>query len=694
MKDTPTKNPVLTSPWKIGVLVALLLVVVGFGGGYYVVRVYDIELEWLQGNLGQWEVDSYVFFREMYPLVAGILVLSVISYLVVASAVRRYRHFLDSGQDYKKMIQLADSIDDLTNPAQIAKLKQYPRLQAILRNYGDQIRAISKQLTEQQSQSDHRPVDLEMEIDSLLQGESTQDSLVEDRWWTPLYRKIESRLQDDQRVINAMKMKVHEGKTALGRVALSTGRIVEQISGTSEEYPEILSAVNELNSVVEMSEGKTGSKKQKSAKSDKGMLKAIVGEMENTLHKLEDGGKVLNEFSEENNGLALNIALMAARGEASEHDLAQFAEKVRSTADRFNKLSRTFASMAQGLLGTCYTLKEKLEVEYGAESNRSGVDRQMINGISEKIEERCNRLQERLCYIGNEIHDVQELLNKSIRSIAIEEGASAEAIDEKRSPETEESETADGGIAAEQDEEGSELVIDRGGHWGDDSELGDDLVSFGKMETVERVPGGAERQTVIDSETDRQPEAEDEVKPEHGKQRMAEKRAGKRSEKQVREEVREVQEVDATEDLSEDETEEKEYVISIEDAAAEIEASFEAEQHHASIVDDEGGASEIREEAVEHEWDDATMKKWVKIDIEKDEPVDVAEPEEVVIREAADVASEDLLAHEEPLNSDGEAAEAPRMERAQGGEVDEEDPIYDLYELGAVEYMEEPLVKG
>ena len=79
MKDKSKKNPVLTSPWKIGMLVALLLMVVGFGTVYFMVRVYDVELVWLEGSLLKWEVDSFAFFKEMYPLAAGVLVLSLIA---------------------------------------------------------------------------------------------------------------------------------------------------------------------------------------------------------------------------------------------------------------------------------------------------------------------------------------------------------------------------------------------------------------------------------------------------------------------------------------------------------------------------------------------------------------------------------------------------------------------------------------
>ncbi len=482
MKEKSHKSPVLTSPWKIGVLVALLLVVVGFGAGYYVVETYNVQLQWLTVGIGQLEIDSFGFFREVFPLVAGLIVLSMISYFAISSAVRRYRNYLDSGQDYRKMIQLAESVDDLTSPAQIAKLRKYPELQSVLRSYGDQIRGISEQLNEQQDQVDSRSVDLEMEIDTLLQGEASQDSLVEDRWWTPLYRKIEEHIAANKQTLSHLKKKVHDGKSALGQVALSTGRIVEQIGGTDNDYPEIMNAVNELTSLAKSVDKDADASEE--GQSHKSVMKAIVTEMENTLHKLEEGGKVLNEFSEENNGLALNIALMAAKGEAEEHELAQFAEKVRLSADRFNKLSKTFSSMAQGLLGTCYSLKEKLGVAPDSESNDIGEVTRSITSISKVIEERCNQLKERFSYIGNEINDVQELVNKSMKNMSEDEAAveveRAESVDD---------ETGDdfvierSGQDTEDSGEEEDLVVDHSGSvWKSEDQISEDLVSFEKPE--------------------------------------------------------------------------------------------------------------------------------------------------------------------------------------------------------------------
>ena len=718
VKDKAKKNPVLTSPWKIGMMVALLLAVVGFGTVYFMVRVYDIELAWLEGSLLRWEVDSFAFFEEMYPLAAGVLLLSIISYFLVASAVRRYRCYLNSGQDYRRLVQLADSIDDLTNPAQIARLKNYPELQSVLRSYGDQIRDISSQLNEQQAEENQRSVDLEMEIDTLLQGEATPDSLIEDHWWTPLYRKVEAHVQETKSAMAELKKRVHDGKTALGRVALSTGRIVEQIGGTAEAFPEIAQAVGELSKIAEalQHDGKEGA--GASAGCDNSHLKPVVKEMENTLHKLEDGGKVLNEFSEENNGLALNIALMAAKGEASEHDLAQFAEKVRSTADRFNRLSTTFTSMAQGLLGTCYSLKEKLDIEpsevHGAEGNDE--IKRSIAGIVKRLEERFAQLQERISYVGNEINDTQELVNKSIKSIAGEE-------------QVEDGEPSAESLSGESDEE--EMILERSGDSGE-TDTGDELViDHGRLWSEERntQPGQPSMERAqadgfpLDGDNEAPlDEAVDEETPGEAPEAPAQTEES---------EIAEEAEMEDTPSMETMEDAKQEYVIPSMDEAPD-EADSTAESMMSPEEEAEGqsaGAGEIPEDAEQH--------KWFKIDIDKEEQTSGVASEEVEVRESADIAAEETEEDEIPDISFGEAAvdnaaaepfegtepETPsdisidgletdipvsepadtqaspvvdgqEQEHPKELSADEEDPIYDLFELGAVEYVEETMTKS
>jgi len=404
------KRPVLTSPWKIGAFVALQLVFVGIGVGYFFVSVYQVKLEWLRTGSSGWGIDSYVFFRQMYPLVAAVTLVSLVSYFLVASAVRRYKFYLDSGQDYRKMIALAESIDDLTNPAQIARLSSYPELQAILRNYGDSIREISQELGQREANVDYSEFD--RELDSLLRGEPSDEAFA-GKSWESTYRKIMDRIDSDRKRIEELQARDDGDRAVIGRAALAYGRVMEAISGAGEDLLEITKNVSELSGAAGEAGGAPAPVDEAGAQ--RKALKVIVLEMENSVRKLEEGGHVLHEFSEENNGVALNMALMAAKGIVQEQDLANFAERVRGTAERFRRLNGTIVSIAQGLLANCYAVKEKLGEATPSGRGQSPEVQRRILEKARMIEERSDLLQKRICTLGSELHEVHELLQTDFR---------------------------------------------------------------------------------------------------------------------------------------------------------------------------------------------------------------------------------------------------------------------------------------
>ncbi len=404
------KRPVLTSPWKIGMFVALMLVVTGFGSGYYLVNVYNIKFTWLGVAGSKWGIDSWKFFTEMYPLVAGVVLISLFAYFIIASSVRRYKFYLSSGQDYRKMISLADSIDDLTNPAQIARLSSYPELQSVLRNYGDQIREISEEMGRRENES--KSVDLEMEINSLIAGNELQETLAEGKWWAPIARKVAGGFSTKNEELNEAGKQLEEAKKQsetlrriAGQTALSFGRITESLGGSNEDIMEIVRAIESLNRAVReigitssADRGKPAGDGPRSAGAD----------MKGLLDILRDSGKKLHEFSEENNGLALNMALMAARGRFSEQDLAMFAEAVRSTAERFNKLGTRMTDVTGKI---SENLRSAADSRAGGAAIGNAGMVESLAGISRTIELRSQKLQEKLTALGKELESLNDGLH-------------------------------------------------------------------------------------------------------------------------------------------------------------------------------------------------------------------------------------------------------------------------------------------
>ncbi|MGD1049152.1 MAG: methyl-accepting chemotaxis protein [Candidatus Krumholzibacteriaceae bacterium] len=626
------KKPVLTSPWKIGTFVSLLLVFVSLGVGCYLITFYHVDLKWIKIGSAGWSIDSYLFFREIYPLVAGVVLISLLAYFTIASAVRKYKFYLDSGQDYRTMISLAESIDDLTNPAQIARLSSYPELQAVLKNYGDQIREISQDLAE--DSSGVACEELESEIDKLLGGNGSRDTELDGKEYASVYRKVKQLIDSNCSRMEGIEKRTESERRAYARAALAYGRILEAISGASEELLAITNFVGELASAAEHVTKEAAPTRGAGADSQEKALKAIVSDMENSVRKLEDGGHVLHEFSEENNGIAINLALMAARGNVDDHDLATFAERVRSTAERFHRLSGTVSSIAQGLLGTCYALKEKIG---GAEPEAPGVDVggfRAIVEIARRIEERSANLQKQLCSLGNELHDVHGMLQKDFSGDAPE----AADLAPKANTAHMAGEAAARGERAgtfEQPQESHEFVVEHGKSWGGLSDQGpeaeaakaaDEDFSFKHLDAAEGrpAPGAAEA-------------LEDEPKSDYS-------------------------------DMS---------------SLRDLKSPAEAEAKTADRPE------EPRESG---SWMEMPGHRWLKIDVEKTD----VEEETGKIDVAVQAPARKTVQKEPASRKDDDEVVFESAEQAPlgAGTGADDEPIYDLFDLGAVEYVEEaPLQK-
>ena len=626
------KKLVLTSPWKIGTFVALLLVFVSLGVGCYIVSFYHVDLKWIKIGSGGWTIDSYLFFREFYPLAAGVVLISLFGYFLIASAVRRYKFYLDSGQDYRTMISLAESIDDLTNPAQIARLSSYPELQVVLKNYGDQIREISQDFAEDSSGGDCE--ELVSEIDKLICGSGSGDAEFEGKGYAPVCRKVKQLIESNRSRMEGLEKRNESERRAYARAALAYGRILEAISGASEELLAITNFVGELAIAAENITKEATPTRGTGADSQEKALRAIVSDMENSVRKLEDGGHVLHEFSEENNGIAINLALMAARGNVDEHDLATFAERVRSTAERFHRLSGTVSSIAQGLLGTCYALKEKI---VGAAPEAPGIDVagfRAIVEIARRIEERSANLQKQLCSLGNELHDVHEMLQNDFSGDAPEAAdlaPKANAADSAGEPAA----RGERAKTSEQPQESHEFVVDHGKSWSGISDkapeseaatAADEDFSFRHLDAAGDRPARAAAETIND---------------------------------------------ESNSDFSD--------MSSLRELKGPVEAEAKT-------------ADRPKEQHESGSWMEMPGHRWLKIDVEKAEVEEETGKIDVTVQTPAR-----KTVQEEPVSPKDEdeiVFESAEESPLGAGTGADDGPIYDLLDLGAVEYVEEaPLQK-
>ncbi len=628
MRRDSRKKPVLTSPWKMGMLVALLLVAIGIGSGYYIVRIYNVDLPWFTFDGEQWNLDSFMFFREMYILLAAIVIVSIISYFFVASAIRRYKFYLDSGQDYRKMIALADSIDDLTNPAQIARLADYPELQTVLRNYGDQIREVSEEL--EQRGGEQRSIDLEMEIESLLQGEPVEDSLVEGKWWAPIFKKLEKYTSDNRQIITDIEGRLEQIRGIFCGSVLSTGKVMEAVSGASEDMIEISRMVGELTGVSNELKMTDRDDSTGDVQPASGQFDSAITRIEGVMRRLEQGGRVMNEFSEENNSLALGIALTVARGSTSDKDIAQFAEKARTTAERFRKLNADIMGIVGELSEGCRALRQGTG-SGGVQGGTGSADvHSALSGIARRIEQRSKSLHQKILDIKIELEDTNELLQRGLSKLDVVDATA-------RSVET-------GGGREETGKPGDASIVNFGA--GADDECDDEstiVIDHGKLWEDEPM-------------SSKHGASDDGLKT--GPECVVKESAG-------------VGEMKFTS------TDRSEFGLADEERDTPAATAPAAEE---VVVEEDGPVSRIdalKPPAAAS--GDSLMKmpgqRWLKIDVEKSEH---ERAENIEVREGKKA---------------GDGAALVKESSAGGREAavcnDGDDPIVDLFELGAVEYVEE-----
>ncbi len=129
------RPPALTSPWKIGFLVSLLLVAMAIGVGFFVTRTFGLHWTWIEvagTNWQQWRFHSDRFVTELFPLVLAVVLLSLVAYFTITGAVRRYRAYLDSGLDYNHLVASLSGIDDIDDAETSKALDRHPDLRDFL----------------------------------------------------------------------------------------------------------------------------------------------------------------------------------------------------------------------------------------------------------------------------------------------------------------------------------------------------------------------------------------------------------------------------------------------------------------------------------------------------------------------------------------------------------------------------------
>jgi hypothetical protein len=348
------KRPALTSPWKIGFLVSLLLVTVSIGVGFAITRTFAVAWSWIQVGDGSWAFDLDAFLNEMLPLVVIVPVMSLVSYFVITGAVRKYRAYLDSGQDYKHLVKSIRQIDDLQED-RIKILNDYPELRDFLLRLRKRITDREKALDELEASVNARQAELKAAEEyaseaAVLTGaikRGPADGFAEELGLAvPEMKRVEEAIRGHL-LVNTGSMALNDFGEQLSNIRSelkgSTSRLATMITELTSEIVvsqngarEIEMFLNQLKTVVAGGAGNAASVDSGGA----AQLMALVDRMDHA-------SSALAALGEETKSIAINTALQAGQGEGGVAELVKLADSVRDVAARFNGISATYQETGQ-----------------------------------------------------------------------------------------------------------------------------------------------------------------------------------------------------------------------------------------------------------------------------------------------------------------------------------------------------------
>lgn len=404
------KPPALTSPGKVGVLVALMLVVTGLGVSYFITGTFGVSWHWL--TIGgpsptQWAFNVSAFASEMLPLIGLISILAFATSVLVSGAVRRYKTYVDSGAQYKDLLRSIKSIDDLEDEAKLDQLKQHPELREFLMGLKHRLAARDRQSTERERkhpEANRAPARIEALATeaAVLLGAITdgKDGLARELSLSiPELKQIERAVR--QRLGDRTPVRDEKGDSLRRDLEAKLGSVRGAASTMRRDAEACSSGARELEAAVAaVKQSVTAAASAAPTTTD------VVG-----LAKRVDAlAEALATLGEETKRIAIASALQASGG--SEDDSIRVADEVRAIATRFNAVSQQWKECAPAL-------RRALESASGSaaatERQRTSVSKSIATAAG-----KASLWSERLAVLAEQVRGLEQLTGGASAGAAVE----------------------------------------------------------------------------------------------------------------------------------------------------------------------------------------------------------------------------------------------------------------------------------
>lgn len=387
------KPPALTSPGKVGLLVALLLVVTALGVSYFITGTFGLQWNWIElagASPSDWSFSLGAFLEEMVPLIALVALLAFASYVLVAGAVRRYQSSVSSGAEYRELLRSFKSADDFDDEQRLDELKQHPELREFVMRFKNGMAARERQLEEREKRHKDAPSrpaaaassergngNLASESSILLSAiVESKNGFGENLALTiPELKQIERALRerlgkpvvtDDggaakaaKKELDALKASVDSTLAAVRGAVASARRDAGSCVNGAREIESLLAslqqAIDSLAVPATAAHGISAASKRVDAVADS-----------------------LASLSEETKRIAIAAALSASGG--GEGDAIKVAEEIRTIATRFNGVAQQWREASPAIRSAIDTIASSA---VGAEKRR-GTAVKALEGVVSK----------------------------------------------------------------------------------------------------------------------------------------------------------------------------------------------------------------------------------------------------------------------------------------------------------------------
>jgi len=337
-----------------------LLVTVSIGVGFAITRTFGVAWSWIHFGGGNWAFDLDAFMKEMLPLVVIVPVMSLLSYFAITGAVRKYRAYLDSGQDYKNLVKSVRRIDDLQEN-RIKSLGDYPELK-------DSLLKLRERVAEREKALDEREAGLGATQEEVEAADAIK---AEARVLTGAIRNGPVDGFGEELALSVPEMKGIEQaireNLLVGSTPMTMNDLGEQMSHIRSEMTDSTTELNKMlgELSVEMAVSENGAKEielylnqikvivgGEAGQADSGDTNQVLA----LVDRLDQMSAALSALGEETRSIAINTALHAGQGKGGLTELVKLADDVRDVAAKFNGISAQYLETGQQVRAVVQTV--------------------------------------------------------------------------------------------------------------------------------------------------------------------------------------------------------------------------------------------------------------------------------------------------------------------------------------------------